>query len=215
MSRNRKSKTISKEPKKRSELDRVSDVKSVSGAFTGAYAINPFNDEKVPIYIADYVLAGYGTGAVMAVPSGDQRDWNFATHFGLPIVPILDGQQNMETEADATKEGKYINSGIINGLTFAEATPVLIQWMEERNIGKGKINYRLRDAVFGRQRYWGEPVPVYYKNDENGQPLPYLIRKPTYPWNCPPWTSTSPPKPANRRWAGPRIGSIKKDTSTS
>lgn len=171
--------------KKRSELDRVSDVKSVSGAFTGAYAINPFNEEKVPIYIADYVLAGYGTGAVMAVPSGDQRDWNFATHFGLPIVPILDGQQNMDTEADATKEGKYINSGIINGLTFAEATPVLIQWMEERQIGKGKINYRLRDAVFGRQRYWGEPVPVYYKNDENGQPLPYLIAEADLPLELP------------------------------
>jgi leucyl-tRNA synthetase len=171
--------------KKRSELDRVSDVKTVSGAFTGAYAVNPFNDEKVPIYIADYVLAGYGTGAVMAVPSGDQRDWNFATHFGLPIVPILDGQKNIETEADATKEGKYINSGIINGLTFAEATPVLIQWMEERNIGKGKINYRLRDAVFSRQRYWGEPVPVYYKNDEQGQPLPYLIAEADLPLELP------------------------------
>lgn len=171
--------------KKRSELDRVSDVKTVSGAFTGAYAINPFNEEKVPIYIADYVLAGYGTGAVMAVPSGDQRDWNFATHFGLPIVPILDGQQNIETEADATKEGKYINSGIINGLNFAEATPVLIQWMEERQIGKGKINYRLRDAVFGRQRYWGEPVPVYYKNDENGQPLPYLLAEADLPLELP------------------------------
>ena len=192
--------------KKRSELDRMSDVKTVSGAFTGAYAINPFNNQKVPIYIADYVLAGYGTGAVMAVPSGDQRDWNFATHFGLPIVPILDGQQNIETEADPTKEGKYINSGIINGLTYAEATPVLIQWMEERNIGKGKINYRLRDAVFSRQRYWGEPVPVYYKNDENGQPLPYLMPESELPLELPsvdkylPTETGEPPLGRAEKW---------------
>lgn len=166
--------------KKRSERDRMADVKTVSGAFTGAYAINPFNNEKVPIYIADYVLAGYGTGAVMAVPSGDQRDWNFATHFGLPIIPILDGQKDIDTQADNTKEGKYINSGIINGMTYAEATPVLIQWMEERKIGKGKINYRLRDAVFSRQRYWGEPVPVYYKDG-----LPYLLEESDLPLELP------------------------------
>ncbi len=171
--------------KKRSERDRMADVKTISGAFTGAYAINPFNEQPVPIYIADYVLAGYGTGAVMAVPSGDQRDWNFAKHFDLPIVPILDGQQNLEKEADATKEGKYINSGIIDGLTYAEATPVLVAWMEERGIGKAKINYRLRDAVFGRQRYWGEPVPVYYKEGENGQPLPYLIPADELPLELP------------------------------
>jgi len=166
--------------KKRSERDRMADVKTVSGAFTGAYAVNPFSEEKVPIYIADYVLAGYGTGAVMAVPSGDQRDWDFATHFGLPITQILDGQQDIDTQADSTKEGKYINSGIINGLTYAEATPVLIQWMEERKIGKGKINYRLRDAVFSRQRYWGEPVPVYYKDG-----LPYLLEESDLPLELP------------------------------
>lgn len=161
--------------KKRSELDRVSDVKTVSGAFTGAYAVNPFDGAKIPVYIADYVLAGYGTGAVMAVPSGDQRDWNFATHFGLPIIPILDAQKETDKQADATKEGRYINSGIIDGLTYEEATAKLIDWLEEKGKGKGKINYRLRDAVFGRQRYWGEPVPVYFKNDANGQPMPYLI----------------------------------------
>ncbi len=172
--------------KRKSERDRMADVKTVSGAFTGAYAINPFNDEKVPIYIADYVLAGYGTGAVMAVPSGDQRDWNFARHFDLPIVPILDAQQNTDVEADATKEGKYINSGIIDGLTYAEATPVLVAWMEERKIGKAKINYRLRDAVFGRQRYWGEPVPVFYKKDSNGKPLPYLLQESDLPLELPP-----------------------------
>ena len=107
---------------KKSERDRMSDVKTVSGAFTGAYVLNPLNGEKVPVYIADYVLAGYGTGAVMAVPSGDQRDWNFAKHFNLPIIPILDAQKDIEIQADATKEGKYINSGIINGLSYKEAT---------------------------------------------------------------------------------------------
>lgn len=153
----------------RSEIDRMAE-KRVTGAFTGSFAINPFNGEQVPIWIADYVLAGYGTGAVMAVPSGDQRDWSFAKHFDLPIVPILDAQENMEEAADPTKEGRYINSDIINGMTYAEAVPTLIQWLEARGIGKGKVQYRLRNAVFSRQRYWGEPVPVYWKDD-----LPYLI----------------------------------------
>ncbi|TDB61824.1 leucine--tRNA ligase [Arundinibacter roseus] len=166
--------------KKRSERDRMADVKTVSGAFTGAFAVNPFNQEKVPVYIADYVLAGYGTGAVMAVPSGDQRDWNFATHFGLPIVPILDAQKDVETEADATKEGHYINSGMIDGLTYSEALPVLIEWLEANKRGYGKINYRLRDAVFSRQRYWGEPVPVFYRNG-----LPYLLPAEALPLELP------------------------------
>ncbi|MCG8331973.1 MAG: leucine--tRNA ligase [Chitinophagales bacterium] len=154
----------------RSERERMSEVKQVTGAFTGSYCINPFNGEKVPIYIADYVLAGYGTGAVMAVPSGDQRDWNFATHFGLPIIPILDAQKDIETAADPTKEGKYINSGIIDGMTYDEAIPTLTNWLEERGLGKGKIQYRIRNAVFSRQRYWGEPVPAYWKDG-----VPYLI----------------------------------------
>ncbi len=154
----------------RSEVERMAEVKRITGSFTGSYAINPFNNERVPIWIADYVLAGYGTGAVMAVPSGDQRDWNFATHFNLPIVPILDAQQNLDQAADATKEGRYINSGIINGLTYTEAVPILIKWLEDRGLGKGKIQYRLRNAVFSRQRYWGEPVPVYWKDE-----VPYLI----------------------------------------
>ncbi|GGB89840.1 leucine--tRNA ligase [Dyadobacter sediminis] len=170
---------------KKSERDRMTDVKTVSGAFTGAYAINPFDGEKVPVYIADYVLAGYGTGAVMGVPSGDQRDWNFATHFGLSIVQILDAQKGVETQADATKEGHYINSGMINGLTFHEANKVLIRYLEEKGIGKGKVNYRLRDAVFSRQRYWGEPVPVFYKNDSSGNPLPYLLEENELPLNLP------------------------------
>ncbi|MFC3809728.1 leucine--tRNA ligase [Lacihabitans lacunae] len=163
------------ETQKRSELDRMSDVKTVSGAFTGSYCINPFSGERVPIWIADYVLAGYGTGAVMGVPSGDQRDWGFATKFGLPIIPILDAQIDIDTQADATKEGKYINSGMINGMTYQEATEKLVAHMEANGIGKGKINYRLRDAVFARQRYWGEPVPVYFKNNEAGKAKPYLV----------------------------------------
>ena len=155
--------------KKKSELDRMADAKTVSGAFTGSYVINPVNDEKVPIYIADYVLAGYGTGAVMAVPSGDQRDYLFAKHFDLPIVPIID-IQNIETEADPTKEGLYINSGFMNGLNYKEGTAKVIAYLEAIGAGKAKINYRMRDAIFGRQRYWGEPVPVYFKDG-----LPYLI----------------------------------------
>ncbi|SDM95906.1 leucine--tRNA ligase [Siphonobacter aquaeclarae] len=166
--------------KRRSELDRMMEVKKVSGVFTGSYCLNPFNGEKVPIYLADYVLAGYGTGAVMAVPSGDQRDWNFATHFGLPIIPILDAQKDIAEQADATKEGHYINSGIINGMSYAEAVPTLVNWLEERGLGKGKINYRMRDAVFSRQRYWGEPVPVFFKDG-----LPYLIDEKDLPLELP------------------------------
>ncbi len=171
--------------KKRSERDRMSDVKTVSGAFTGAYALNPFNGEKIPVYIADYVLAGYGTGAVMAVPSGDQRDWNFATHFGLPIIPILDAQKEVALQADPTKEGRYINSGMIDGLSYAEATDRLIQWLEANGKGKGKINYRLRDAVFSRQRYWGEPVPVYFRENGKGGTLPYLVPDAELPLELP------------------------------
>ncbi len=162
--------------KKKSELDRMADTKTVSGAFTGSYVINPVNNELVPIWIADYVLAGYGTGAVMGVPSGDQRDWLFAKHFNLPIIQILDAQKEIETEADATKEGKYINSGLINGLAYKEAVALLNNWLEENEVGKEKINYRMRDAIFGRQRYWGEPIPVYFKDG-----LPYLIKEEELP----------------------------------
>ncbi|QJW90237.1 leucine--tRNA ligase [Spirosoma taeanense] len=171
--------------KLRSERDRMADTKAVSGVFTGSYCINPLNEEKVPIFLADYVLAGYGTGAVMAVPSGDQRDWTFARHFNLPIVPVLDAQKDMDQQADNTKEGHYINSAIINGMTYAEATATLIAWLEERGLGKGKVNFRMRDAVFSRQRYWGEPVPVYFKDNGNGQPLPYLIDESDLPLELP------------------------------
>ncbi len=161
--------------KKKSELERMADAKTVSGAFTGSYAINPVNGENVPVWIADYVLAGYGTGAVMAVPSGDQRDYLFAKHYNLPIKPIID-IQNIETEADPTKDGRYINSGFINGLTYKEATAAVVAKLEELGSGKAKVNFRMRDAIFGRQRYWGEPVPVYFKDG-----LPHLIEEKELP----------------------------------
>ncbi|MBK7937883.1 MAG: leucine--tRNA ligase [Lewinellaceae bacterium] len=160
----------------RSEIDRMSETKKVTGAFTGAWAINPFNGARIQIWVADYVLAGYGTGAVMAVPSGDQRDWNFATHFGLPVVTILDAQKDLDKAADPTKEGRYINSGIIDGMTYSEATPTLIKWLEEKDLGKGKTQYKLRNAVFSRQRYWGEPVPAYWVDD-----VPHLIEEKDLP----------------------------------
>jgi len=162
--------------KKKSELDRMADTKTVSGAFTGSYVINPVSRERVQLWIADYVLAGYGTGAVMGVPSGDQRDWLFAKHFNLPVVQILDGQKDIETQADATKEGLYINSGFINGMGYAEAVKTLNSWLEDNKVGKAKINYRMRDAIFGRQRYWGEPIPVYFKEG-----IPYLIKEEELP----------------------------------
>lgn len=160
---------------KKSELDRMSDVKAVSGAFTGAYAKHPLTGQDVQIWIADYVLAGYGTGAVMAVPSGDQRDYLFAKHFDLPIIPISDSQDISEA-ADPNKDGRYINSEIINGLTYEQAVPAVIDQLQSLGLGKGKVNFRMRDAIFGRQRYWGEPVPIYFK-----QGLPYLIDKEELP----------------------------------
>ena len=160
---------------KRSEQDRMADVKSVTGVFTGSYCINPFSGEKVPVWLADYVLAGYGTGAVMAVPSGDERDWRFARHFNLPIVKILDSQGDVDEAPFTAKEGKYINSGMINGLEYNEAIEKMVQWLVDNQKGEPKINYRLRDAVFARQRYWGEPVPVYFKPNAFGTKIPYLI----------------------------------------
>ena len=154
---------------KKSELDRMADTKTVSGVFTGSYAQHPLTGEDVQIWIADYVLAGYGTGAVMAVPSGDQRDYVFAKHFDLPIIPISNTQDISEA-ADPNKDGRYINSGMINGLTYDEAVPTLVKALEESGLGKAKVNFRMRDAIFGRQRYWGEPVPVFFKEGR-----PYLI----------------------------------------
>jgi leucyl-tRNA synthetase len=147
----------------RSERERMADVKQVSGEFTGAYAKHPFSGELIPIWIGDYVLASYGTGAVMAVPSGDQRDWDFATKFDLPIPAVIEGQDVTEG-ADANKEGIICNSDFLNGLKVNDAIVKAIEAMEKKGIGKGKTNYRLRDAVFSRQRYWGEPIPIFYKD---------------------------------------------------
>ncbi|GMN06894.1 hypothetical protein MTsPCn5_22830 [Croceitalea sp. MTPC5] len=153
---------------KRSERDRMADVKTISGAFTGAYAEHPFTKAPIPIWIGDYVLAGYGTGAVMSVPCGDQRDYDFAKHFGIDIPNIFEGVDISE-EAFADKEKTIIaNSDFLNGLSYKKAVKRAIFELEQLGQGKGKVNYRLRDAVFSRQRYWGEPFPVYY--DANGMP---------------------------------------------
>ncbi|MFH4963513.1 class I tRNA ligase family protein [Gaetbulibacter sp. M235] len=147
---------------KRSERDRMADVKTISGAFTGAYVEHPFTKQPIPVWIGDYVLAGYGTGAVMSVPCGDQRDYDFAKHFNIPIPNIFEGA-NISEEAFADKDKTIIaNSDFLNGLTYKEATKKIIQELEKLGQGQGKTNYRLRDAVFSRQRYWGEPFPVYY-----------------------------------------------------
>lgn len=165
----------------RSERERMSEVKRISGAFTGAYVINPFNQAKVPVWIADYVLAGYGTGAVMAVPSSDTRDYAFARHFNLPIIDILEGP-----DADITKDnfdpksGTMINSDFLNGLPWDEAIEKALQKVEDLRIGIRKINYRMRDAIFGRQRYWGEPFPVYYKDG-----IPRLVEEKDLPVTLP------------------------------
>ncbi|MBK0403000.1 leucine--tRNA ligase [Adhaeribacter sp. BT258] len=156
--------------KNRSERDRMTDVKTISGAFTGSYAINPISGERVPIWVADYVLAGYGTGAVMAVPAHDTRDYAFAKHFGLPILEVVSGG-DISKEAYAAKDGTIINSGFLNGLNVKDAITAGIQKAEELGVGKGKVNYRMRDAVFSRQRYWGEPVPVYFKDG-----VPHLLK---------------------------------------
>ncbi|MBW2937006.1 leucine--tRNA ligase [Aureisphaera sp. CAU 1614] len=149
---------------KRSERERMADVKTISGVFTGAYAEHPFTGKPIPIWIGDYVLAGYGTGAVMAVPCGDQRDYNFAKHFNIPIPNIFEGVDISEEPFEDKENTIIANSDFINGLNYAEATQKVIEALEAKGQGEGKINYRLRDAVFSRQRYWGEPFPVYYKN---------------------------------------------------
>ena len=150
--------------KKRSELERISDTKRVSGVFTGAYATNPFTGKQIPIYASDYVLAGYGTGAIMAVPAHDSRDYAFARHFGLDIIPVVEGGDLTVASYDA-KEGAMINSDFLNGTDVKEAIYLMFAEVEKRGLGKRLVNYRLRDAIFSRQRYWGEPFPIRYDGD--------------------------------------------------
>ena len=188
---------------KRTERERQTDVKKVTGVFTGSYAINPFTNEAIPIWISEYVLSGYGTGAIMAVPGHDSRDYAFAKHFNLPIIPVIDdgeGHDMSEGSYDA-KVGKMINSGIINGMEVKEAIAYIAGEVEKRGIGKSKINCRLRDAIFSRQRYWGEPFPVYYKDD-----LPYMLDESKLPLELPevdkylPTESGEPPLGRAKNW---------------
>ena len=167
------------ETKRRSERERIADTKRVSGVKTGSYAINPFTGREIPIYISDYVLSGYGTGAIMAVPAHDSRDYAFARHFGLEIIPVVEGG-NLEVESYDAKEGKVINSDIINGMDVKEAIHFMFEEVERRGLGKKLINYRLRDAIFSRQRYWGEPFPIYYKDD-----IAYALDKSKLPLTLP------------------------------
>ena len=156
--------------KKKTERERIAG-KAVTGVFSGAYAINPLTGEKVPVWIAEYVLAGYGTGAIMAVPAHDSRDYAFAKKFDLPIVPLIEGADVSEESFDA-KEGIMMNSGFLNGMTVKEAIPAAIDYVESHGLGRRKVNFRLRDAIFSRQRYWGEPFPIYFK-DGIATPVPF------------------------------------------
>ena len=149
--------------KKKTERERMMEARKVTGVFSGSYAVNPLTGNKVPVWIGEYVLAGYGTGAIMAVPAHDSRDYAFAKTFNLPIIPLIEGCDVSESSFDA-KEGIMCNSGFLNGLTVKEAIPAAIDYVEKHGIGHRKVNYRLRDAIFSRQRYWGEPFPMYFKD---------------------------------------------------
>ncbi|MDR2232276.1 MAG: leucine--tRNA ligase [Tannerella sp.] len=156
--------------KKRTERERIADRK-ITGVFSGSYAVNPVSGATIPIWIADYVLAGYGTGAIMAVPGHDSRDYAFARHFDLPIIPLIEGADISEESYDA-KDGIMMNSGFLNGLTVKEAIKKANEYIADNGLGRIKVNYRLRDAIFSRQRYWGEPFPIYYDKDAMPQPIP-------------------------------------------
>ena len=158
------------EVRKKTERERIAETRKVTGVFSGSYAVNPLTGDKVPVWISEYVLAGYGTGAIMAVPAHDSRDYAFARQFNLPIIPLIEGCDVSQESFDA-KEGIMCNSGFLNGLTVNEAIPAAIDYVESHGIGHRKINYRLRDAIFSRQRYWGEPFPIYYK-DGIATPIP-------------------------------------------
>ena len=186
--------------KNRTERERIAD-RRVTGVFTGSYAINPLTQGEIPIYISDYVLAGYGTGAIMAVPAHDSRDYAFAKHFNLPIIPLIEGADVSEESFDA-KEGKMINSGFLNGMEVKEAIQAMKEYITNTGIGRVKVNYRLRDAIFSRQRYWGEPFPIYYKDG-----MPYTLPEECLPLELPevsdfkPTETGEPPLGHATRWA--------------
>ena len=186
--------------KNRTERERIAD-RRVTGVFTGSYAINPLTNAEIPIYISDYVLSGYGTGAIMAVPAHDSRDYAFAKHFNLPIIPLIEGADVSEQSFDA-KEGVMINSGFLNGLEVKEAIQRMKEHITNTGLGRVKVNYRLRDAVFSRQRYWGEPFPVYYKDG-----MPYMLPEECLPLLLPevsdfkPTTTGEPPLGNADLWA--------------
>jgi leucyl-tRNA synthetase len=189
--------------KNRSERERMADVNTISGVFTGSYVEHPFTGKQIPIWVGDYVLVGYGTGAVMAVPAHDERDYKFAKHFGLPITQVIEPTREHDFEKDAwgDKEGKLINSDFLNGLDVKAAIKKAIAEIDARGFGKGQVNYRLRNAVFGRQRYWGEPIPVYYKNG-----TPYVLNENELPLTLPevdkylPTEDGEPPLARAKNW---------------
>jgi leucyl-tRNA synthetase len=168
------------ETSKKTERDRMADVKNVSGAFTGSYAINPFTGKNIPVYISDYVLMGYGTGAVMAVPAHDERDHRFAKKFGLEIIKVVESDVDVQEESYDSKDSVCVNSDFLNGLNYNDAKANIIAEIEKRGIGHGTTNYRQRDAIFSRQRYWGEPVPIYYKEG-----MPYTLPTSALPLELP------------------------------
>ena len=185
--------------KKRTERERIAD-RRVTGVFSGAYAINPFTNEPIPVWISDYVLAGYGTGAIMAVPGHDSRDYAFAKHFNLPIIPLIEGA-DISTESYDAKEGIMMNSGFLNGLNVKEAIAKTKDYVREKGLGRVKVNFRLRDAIFSRQRYWGEPFPVYYKEG-----MPYMLDESKLPLELPevdkflPTATGQPPLGHAKNW---------------
>ncbi|MBQ7631453.1 MAG: leucine--tRNA ligase [Paludibacteraceae bacterium] len=186
--------------KNRTERERIAD-RRVTGVFTGSYAINPLTQGEIPIYISDYVLAGYGTGAIMAVPAHDSRDYAFAKHFNLPIIPLIEGADVSNESFDA-KEGKMINSGFLNGMEVKDAIQAMKEYITNTGIGRVKVNYRLRDAIFSRQRYWGEPFPIYYKDG-----MPYTLPESALPLLLPevkdfkPTETGEPPLGHATKWA--------------
>ena len=193
--------------KNRSERERMAEVRKVSGAFTGAYGINPITGAKLPIWIADYVLMGYGTGAIMAVPAHDSRDFAFARHFNLPIIQVVKKPGTEPTdpatweESFDAKDGELVNSGFLDGLTVKKAIERMIEELEKKGVGTGKTNYRLRDAIFSRQRYWGEPFPIYYKDG-----MPYAMDESKLPLELPsideykPTETGEPPLARAKNW---------------